>query len=90
MVRPHPRGPPRRRNIVGGDRTAGVVYLTILAITLPDPLVRVDGLRSVLSLIVNTAAMIVFLASSQIAWVAAGLMAGSGLGLITASDLFVH
>src|SRR5579875_58539 len=55
----------------------GVVYLAILAITLSDPLGRINGMRSVLSLLVNTAAVIVFLvSSSHIAWAAAGIMAG--------------
>jgi uncharacterized membrane protein YfcA len=58
----------------------GVVYLAILAITLPDPLAEINGLRSVLSLLVNTAAVIVFLiSSSHIAWTAAAIMAGCAL-----------
>lgn len=58
----------------------GVVYLAVLAITLPDALGRINGLRSLLSLIVNTAAMVVFLvSSSHIAWLAAGIMAGCAL-----------
>lgn len=57
----------------------GVVYLAVLAITLPEPLGRINGLRSLLSLIVNSAAVLVFLTSSHIAWVAAGIMAGGAL-----------
>lgn len=57
----------------------GVVLLAVLATALPDPLVRVNGLRSVLSLTVNTVAVIVFVAHAHVAWGAAGLMTGAAL-----------
>lgn len=57
----------------------GIVYLAILATTLPDPLGRVNGLRAVLSLVVNTAAVLIFVASAHVAWLAAGVMAGGAL-----------
>jgi uncharacterized membrane protein YfcA len=57
----------------------GVVLLALLGITLPDDLVRTNGLRAVLSLVVNTAAAIVFLLAAHIAWIDAGLLAGSSL-----------
>lgn len=57
----------------------GIVYLAVLAITLPDPLGHVNGLRSVLSLVVNTVAVAIFLGSGHVAWVAAGVMAGGAL-----------
>lgn len=57
----------------------GVVLLAVLGTALPEPLVRVNGLRSVLSLIVNTVAVIIFVAHAHVAWGAAGLMAGAAL-----------
>jgi uncharacterized membrane protein YfcA len=42
-------------------------------------LARVNGLRSVLSLIVNTVALVIFVAHAHVAWGAAGLMDGSAL-----------
>lgn len=57
----------------------GVVLLAVLASTLPEPLVRVNGLRSVIALIVNTIAVVIFAAHAHVAWPAAGLMVGSAL-----------
>ena len=57
----------------------GVVMLAVLGTALPEPLVRVNGLRSVLSLLVNTVAVVIFVARAHIAWSAAGLMAGCAL-----------
>lgn len=57
----------------------GVVMLAVLGIALAEPLVRVNGLRSVLSLIVNTVAVVIFVFGAHVAWGAAGLMAGSAL-----------
>ena len=58
---------------------AGIVYLAVLAITLTDSLGRLNGLRSVLSLIVGTASVVVFVFSAHVAWLAAGIMAGGAL-----------
>jgi uncharacterized protein len=57
----------------------GVVLLAVLGTALPDDLVRVNGLRSVLALVVNTVAVIVFVAHAHVAWGAAGLMTGAAL-----------
>ena len=57
----------------------GVVMLAVLGTALAEPLVRVNGLRSVLSLIVNTVAVVIFVARAHVAWGAAGLMAGCAL-----------
>jgi uncharacterized membrane protein YfcA len=57
----------------------GVVLLAVLGTALPDPLVRINGLRSVLALIVNTVAVIIFVAHAHVAWAAAGMMAGCAL-----------
>lgn len=57
----------------------GVLLLAVLATTVPEPLVRVNGLRSVMSLVINTVAVLIFLLQAHIAWTGAGLMAGSAL-----------
>lgn len=57
----------------------GVVLLAVLGTALPDPLVRVNGLRSVLALLVNTVAVVIFVAHAHVAWGAAGLMTGAAL-----------
>lgn len=57
----------------------GVILLALLGLTLPEDLVRTNGLRAVLSLMVNTAAAVVFLIAAHVAWDDAGLLAGSSL-----------
>jgi hypothetical protein len=57
----------------------GVVLLAVLGLATAEPLARVNGLRSVLSLIVNTVALLIFVAHAHVAWGAAGLMDGSAL-----------
>jgi len=57
----------------------GVVLLAVLALATPEPLVRVNGLRAVLALIINTVAVVIFVAQAHVAWVAAGLMDASAL-----------
>jgi hypothetical protein len=57
----------------------GVVLLAVLGLATSEPLVRVNGLRSVLSLIINTVALVIFVAHAHVAWGAAGLMDGSAL-----------
>jgi len=57
----------------------GVVLLAVLGTALAEPLVRVNGLRSVMALIVNTVAVLIFVAKAHVAWLAAGLMVGCAL-----------
>jgi hypothetical protein len=57
----------------------GVMLLALLALTVPDDLVRTNGLRAVLSLVVNLVAAAVFLLAAHVAWADAGLLAGSSL-----------
>lgn len=57
----------------------GVIFLAILGLVLPDELVRTNGLRALLSLVVNTAAALVFIAHGDIAWGDAGLLAVTSL-----------
>jgi hypothetical protein len=57
----------------------GVILLALLGLTLPDDLVRTNGLRAALSLVVNCVAALVFLVAAHVAWSDAGLLAGSSL-----------
>lgn len=57
----------------------GVVMLAVLGTALPDPLVRINGLRSVLALVVNTVAVVIFVVHAHVAWTAAALMTGCAL-----------
>lgn len=57
----------------------GVLLLAILGIAIPDRLVRTSGLRSMLSLLVNTIAAIVFAIAAHVAWRDAGVLAVSSL-----------
>jgi uncharacterized membrane protein YfcA len=57
----------------------GVVLLAVLSFTIDDSLNRINGLRSVLALTVNTVAVLIFVIHAQVAWRAAGLMAVSSL-----------
>lgn len=57
----------------------GVVLLALLGLTVPDELVRTNGLRAVLSLVVNCVAALVFIVAAHVAWSDAGLLAGSSL-----------
>jgi len=57
----------------------GVILFALLGLLLPDDLVRTNGLRAVLSLVVNFVAAAVFLVAAHVAWSDAGLLAGSSL-----------
>jgi uncharacterized protein len=57
----------------------GVVLLAVLGTALAEPLVRVNGLRSVIALIVNTVAVLIFVARAHVAWLAVALMVGCAL-----------
>lgn len=57
----------------------GVVLLAVLGSCIPDRLVRINGLRSMLSLIINTIAALIFVADGRVGWIAAGLLAGGSL-----------
>jgi uncharacterized membrane protein YfcA len=57
----------------------GVVFLAILGSALPDELARTNGLRAVLSLVVNSVAVLVFVAHGEIDWSAAALLALTSL-----------
>jgi hypothetical protein len=57
----------------------GVILLALLGLTLPDDIVKTNGLRALLSLVVNTAAAAVFVVAAHVAWRDAGLLAGTSL-----------
>ncbi len=68
-------------SIYGGYFGAGlgVVLLALLGTVLPDELVKTNSLRAILSLVVNTAAALVFLAHGVLDWTAIALLAPTSL-----------
>lgn len=57
----------------------GVIYLAVLGTVLPDPLPRINSLRGVMSLVVNTLAVVLFGIAADVAWDAAGVLAVTSL-----------
>ena len=57
----------------------GVILLAILGVVLDDPLPSVNGLRGVLSLLVNVVAAIVFIFGADVDWGVAGVLAATCL-----------
>lgn len=57
----------------------GVVLLTVLGLALDDELVRINGLRGVLALLVNSLAVVVFAVSADVAWRHAGILSATAL-----------
>jgi uncharacterized membrane protein YfcA len=57
----------------------GVILLAVLGLALDDALVRVNGVRSVLSLVVNTIAVAVFAVAADVAWGDAAVLAVTAL-----------
>jgi uncharacterized membrane protein YfcA len=57
----------------------GVILLAVLGLCLPDALVKINGLRSVLALTVNSVAAIIFILRAPVAWSPAAMMAGASL-----------
>lgn len=57
----------------------GVVLLALLGATLHDRLVRLNGLRGVLALLVNSVALCTFVVAAPVAWPAAGVLAATSL-----------
>jgi len=68
-------------SIYGGYFGAGmgVMLLAILGLALPDSIARTSGLRTVLSILINGVAAIVFLVHGGLAWDAVWLLAGGSL-----------
>jgi uncharacterized membrane protein YfcA len=57
----------------------GVILLAVLGLTLDDTLPRINGLRGVLSLLVNSIAVVIFAVSGHVAWAAAGILSATSL-----------
>lgn len=57
----------------------GVIVLAALAIVLGDSLVRINALKQSVSLVVNVAAAILFVASQRVDWPVAGVMLAGSL-----------
>lgn len=57
----------------------GVLLLGILGSLLPEDLKKISGLRSAMSLVINTIAAVAFIAFAPVSWSAAGVMAGGSL-----------
>jgi uncharacterized membrane protein YfcA len=57
----------------------GVVLLTVLGLALEDSLVRINGLRGVLALLINSLAVVVFAAAADVQWRAAAVLATTAL-----------
>ena len=57
----------------------GIMLLAVLSFALDDTLQRINGLRSAVSLVVNTVAAICFLLVAPVAFVPVALMAGTSL-----------
>jgi hypothetical protein len=50
-----------------------------LGLSTTDSLNRINGLRSILALTVNSVAVVIFVVHAHVAWSAVGLMAGSSI-----------
>ncbi len=57
----------------------GILLLGILGLALPDHLQRVNALKNVLATLVNLIAALIFIAVADVAWEAAGLIAGGSI-----------
>jgi len=57
----------------------GVVLLAVFGLFIDDELVRLNGLRGAIALLVNTLAMLVYVAVADVAWAAAGILAATSL-----------
>ena len=57
----------------------GVLLLGILGSFLPEDLKKISGLRSAMSLVINTIAAVAFIVFAPVSWSAAGVLAGGSL-----------
>ena len=57
----------------------GVILIALLAIFIDDDLQRLNGTKNALALTVNTVAGVLFIASTQVAWGVAGLIAAGSI-----------
>ncbi len=81
-------GPPLFAGVVGSGvyggyfgAAQGVLMIGLLGVFLEEPLQRINGLKNVLTCVVNGVAAIVFIALTHVAWLLAALIAvGSTVG----------
>jgi uncharacterized membrane protein YfcA len=57
----------------------GVALLAVLGITLPAPLNDINAIRTVLALLINSLAVVVFVVAAPVVWSAAAVMAPASL-----------
>jgi uncharacterized membrane protein YfcA len=57
----------------------GVILISLLAIFIDDDLQRLNGLKIVLTMLVNGTAALLFIAASHVSWEAAGLIAAGSI-----------
>ena len=57
----------------------GVILLAVLGLCIEDTLVRINGLRGLLALLINSLAVVVFVVAADVAWRYAALLAVSSL-----------
>ena len=91
-------GPPLFAGVLGSGvyggyfgAAQGVLMIGLLGVFLDEPLQRINGLKNVLTCVVNGVAAIVFIALTHVAWLLAALIAvgstvGGLIGAGTAAD----
>lgn len=57
----------------------GVLLLGVLGLALPDKLVKINGLRAVMSLGINSIAVVIFVIAASVAWSAVAIMCVASL-----------
>jgi uncharacterized membrane protein YfcA len=57
----------------------GVILLAVLGLAIDDALVRINGVRGVLSLVVSTVTVVVFAIGADVDWADAGILAVTAL-----------
>ena len=57
----------------------GIVLLAILGLAIPDSLQRLNGLKQVLSVVINSVALVAYSAFGRVAWTAVAVMAVASL-----------
>lgn len=66
----------------------GILLLAVMALTLPDDLATLQGLRNALSLVINAAAAVVFLVRGHLDWTAVVcLLIGTAIGGVLGTRL---
>ena len=69
----------KQKRLLCSMLTGSLIGFAMGGPALADPLPRINSLRGMLSLIVNTLAVVVFLVGADVAWVAAGVLGATSL-----------